>query len=578
MEKIELDELELDFLRAEVFGRFTLLRLAVNSDFLETAIDIVNQIMECAPARRLEAVSSLHIKVFSQIQTSVPNVQPTVYHGDILWAYTCLIGYYVYGKGPIWAKHIQPRLEEKIRNRVLKDEVAQGKNVIDIEIEKYQALEQDLGISDSEEQKPKEFYFSYDKVRQQLRISRRVSRKEESKEHTTLDELCYMLNMECVGYDAYGEVEWRAFGISKDKVDHMAWIIEKPDEVVRVFTYLSDHAKDVLPTDATQDEIESFEYECDRIVNKTIQDNQSPLTGGYDENKPYLHMIAMKLAKPYAEWSKRDKIIFEHMDKQHDYAYTNLFPFEALYFAAASSLGLMESLIERGKIKEPEIAPILPNLRAAISMFSYRPVRHHREPIEQSLYILSVLAREKARTEGDIYDEMAIAATTYVRDKYMKDIEGNVTEAMYALGEYKRKHNDDQPQEDPIPIIRVRQEQDAQDKPKQKPNKPTKPKEPKKEENAVVEPDSSFFVITDNITYEMCKDALINIIKNNRYKADICRKITSAANSLYFNFGDKTDDEKAEAINPWVKVAGKSLVFTADDFRKSRRPKKRKRS
>lgn len=479
MEKIDLDELELDFLRAEVFGRFSLLRLAAHNDYLDNAIDIIDQIMECAPARRLEAVSSLHSKVFMQIQTSVPNVQPTVYHGDLLWAYTCLIGYYMYGKEPIWAKHIQPRLEEKIRNRVLKDEVTQGKNVIDIENEKYLALERDLGINVPEVQKPKEFYFSYDKVRQQLRISRRVSRKEDPKEYTTLDALCYMLNGEQVGYDAYGEVEWRAFGVSKDKVEHMAWIIEKPDEVVRVFTYLSDHAKEVLPTDASQDEIESFEYECDRIVNKTIQDNQSPLTGGYDENKPYLHMIAMKLAKPYAEWSKRDKIIFEHMDKPHDYAYTNLFPFEALYFAAASSLELMVSLIDHGEIKAPTIEPILPNLRAAISMFSYRPVRQHREPIEQALYILSVLAREKARVECDMYDEIAIAATTYVKEKYIKDIEGNVIDAMYALGEYKRKHNDGQPQEEHVPIVIVRQNQEAEETPKQKSKKPKQKNLPK---------------------------------------------------------------------------------------------------
>lgn len=577
MEKIDLDELELDFLRAEVFGKFSLLKMVARNDYLENAIEIIDQIMECAPARRLEAVSSLHSKVFMQIQTSVPHVQPTVYHGDLLWAYTCLIGYYIYGKEPIWAKHIQPRLEEKIKNRVLKEEVIQGKKVIDIENEKYVALERDLGIRVPEEQKPKGFYFSYDKVRQQLRISRRVARKEDPKEYTTLDALCYMLNSERVGYDAYGEVEWRAFGISKDKVERMAWIIEKPDEVVRVFTYLSDHAKEVLPADASQDEIESFEYECDRIVNKTIQENQSPLTGGYDENKPYLHMIAMKLARPYAEWSKRDKIIFEHMDKPHDYAYTNLFPFEALYFAAASSLELMASLIESGKIKEPEISPILPNLRAAISMFSYRPVRQHREPIEQALYILSVLAREKAQVECDMYDEIAIAATIYVREKYSKDIEGNVTEAMYALGEYKRKHNDVQPQEEHVPIVIVRQEPEADENPKQKPNKPTKPKEPKKEGTSV-ETDSSFFAITEKITYEICKTELINIIKNNRYKADICRQITCAANSIYFKFGDKTDDEKAEAINPWIKVAGKNLVFTGEDFRKSRRPKKRKRS
>lgn len=570
MGKIELDELELDFLRAEVFGKFNLLRLAVHNDYLDSAIDIVDQILECAPARRLEAVSSIHSKVFQQVQSSVPNVQPTLYHGDLLWAYVCIISYYMYGKDPIWIKHIQPRMENKIRYNALKDEVIRGKSIIDIENKKYLELERDLEIEPLKPEKT-EYYFSYEKVRQRLRITRRVSRKGDFKEFTALDELCYMLNAECVGYDAYREVEWRAFNITADKLANMAFIIEKPDEVVRVFTYLSDHANDVLPLSSTQDEIENFELECDRIVHQTIIDNPSPIMGGYDENKPYLGMIAMNMAKPYGEWSKRDKIIFEHMDKPSDYAQTNLYPFEALYFAAASSLELMVHLINDGEIKEPDIQAILPNLKAAISMFSYRPVRQHSEPIEQTLYVLSVLASEKAMEETDMYDEISLVAIDYVREKYARDIEKNVLEARLALSEYKKLHPETQPQEDEhVPIVIVQQSIESP--------KPKKQKEPKKVSNQDEQPNSSFFAITDTMTYELCKKELLRIINSNKWKSNICRQLTSAASSLYFNFGDKTDDEKAEAINPWIKIAGKDLHFTGEDFRKARCVKKRKHS
>ena len=493
---------------------------------------------------------------------------------EIIWSRMYVIAYYFYHEHPIWKDlGLFDKMFDMLSNGSISKAVKECVAVIDRRYNEDKAFQLRLASHSSilpTKQEKTEYFFSYEKVRQKLRITRRVSRHNKFPELTTLDELCYMFNFEQVGYDAYGEVEWRAFNITTDKLDKMAFIIEKPDEIVRVFTYLSDHAADVLPLTAVQDEIEKFELECDRIVNKTIQDNPSPIMGGYDENKPYLGMIARNMAKPYGEWSKRDKIIFEHMDKRSDYAYTNLFPFEALYFAATSSLGLMVNLIDTGEIKEPSIQAILPNLRAAISMFSYRPVRQHSEPIEQALYVLSILAREKAQIETDLYDEISLEAIDYVREKYAKDIESNVLEAMYDLAEYKRTNPEPEPQEEPVPFVRI---QESTDSPK-----PKKQKEPKKVKNQDEQPNSSFFAISDTMTYETCAKELLRIINSNKWKSDICRQLTSAASSLYFNFGDKTDDEKARAINPWVKKAGKDLVFTGEDFRKARRVKKRKHS
>ena len=282
----------------------------------------------------------------------------------------------------------------------------------------------------------KDYYFSYDKIRQYLRIERRVSRNRECEKLTALDKLVSFLAHERIG--DYNEVEWRSFGITKDKLCKIAKDIAKPDEVVRVFSYLSDHANEVLSEYASQDDIEAFEQECDRIVCVTIQENPSPAKGGYDENRPYLCMIALNMDKPHAQWEERDKIIFEHMDKPEDYAQTNIFPFEAIYFAAKSSLALFPLL--RQEKEDVNIENIIPNLRAGISMFSYRPVRTHREPIEQAMYVLSVLAREKADKvhtgfEDSLYIDISNMAILYVKEKYHKDISKNVTDAVQALRE-----------------------------------------------------------------------------------------------------------------------------------------------
>lgn len=282
----------------------------------------------------------------------------------------------------------------------------------------------------------KDYYFSYDKIRHYLRLARRVSRNGECEKLTVLDELVSFLAHERIG--DYNEVEWRSFGITKDNLDKIANDIAKPDEVVRVFSYLSDHADEVLNEYASQEDIESFEQECDRIVRETIQENPSPVKGGYDENRPYLSMIALNMDKPHAQWEERDKIIFEHMDKPEDYAQTNIFPFEAIYFAAKSSLALLPLL--RQDKEDVDIEAIIPNLRACISMFSYRPVRTHTEPIEQAMYVLSVLAREKADKEhcgfeDSLYVDISNMAILYVKEKYHKDISKNVTDAVQALRE-----------------------------------------------------------------------------------------------------------------------------------------------
>lgn len=91
-----------------------------------------------------------------------------------------------------------------------------------------------------------------------------------------------------------------------------------------------------------------------------------------------------------------------------------------------------------------------------------------------------------------------------------------------------------------------------------------------KEEQSPQAPDSSFFAVTDKMTYDMCKKELLRIISSAKNKSVACREILRSETVGYFVLSDKTDQEKAAAINPWVALSTKKYVFTGDDFRKAR--------
>ncbi len=83
-------------------------------------------------------------------------------------------------------------------------------------------------------------------------------------------------------------------------------------------------------------------------------------------------------------------------------------------------------------------------------------------------------------------------------------------------------------------------------------------------------PDGSFFSVSDKMSYEMCEKELIRVINGAKNKSAACREILRSETIGYFVLSDKTDQEKADAINPWVTFTNKKYVFTGDDFRKAR--------
>lgn len=87
---------------------------------------------------------------------------------------------------------------------------------------------------------------------------------------------------------------------------------------------------------------------------------------------------------------------------------------------------------------------------------------------------------------------------------------------------------------------------------------------------SAVKPDGSFFAVSERMTYEMCEKELIRAINGAKNKSAACREILRSELVGYFVLSDKTDQEKADAINPWVALTEKKYVFTGDDFRKAR--------
>lgn len=412
----------------------------------------------------------------------------------------------------------------------------------------------------------KDYYFSYENVRQTLRDARRLCGIEHFKGVTVLEMLARLFRDEVVGIDAYGEVEWRAFGITADNIEKIAKIIEKPDEIVRVFTYISDHAYDVLPLEATQEEIEAFELACDSLVCKVIDENKPPVKGGYDENKPYLRLIGANY-NPRTELEERAKIIFKHMWKPDDYQYTNLFPVESIYFSAKSTLGLSTILYplpkegeDEEQVEMPDIEKLLPNIRSTLSMMANRPVRNHKEPMIQTLFVMSVYAKEAAGTESPTARYMIKFSNMlidYIEEKYHIDVSGSVREAAIEIKEYMMSAITER--------INKRMEQDlalGEIKPIDEDNV-------NDEDSQNEAPDSSFFTCSDDYPYETCKKQLIQDINTATSKLNACRNIRKSTSAGYFQLQGKTNEEKAKLINPWVAYTTKDYVFTKDDFRKA---------
>ena len=89
-------------------------------------------------------------------------------------------------------------------------------------------------------------------------------------------------------------------------------------------------------------------------------------------------------------------------------------------------------------------------------------------------------------------------------------------------------------------------------------------------------PDSSFFDISENMSYEACEKELIRIFKNTKSKAAACNELMKSCTAGYFLLNDKTYQERASLLTPWARYLGKGYTFTGEDFRKAQSNKAKK--
>ena len=88
------------------------------------------------------------------------------------------------------------------------------------------------------------------------------------------------------------------------------------------------------------------------------------------------------------------------------------------------------------------------------------------------------------------------------------------------------------------------------------------------------DPDSSFFRIGKDATYEMCRDELLTTLRTAKSKAKACRILQSSNKETFFTLNDLTDERKAECVNPWLKHVNNPHIssnFTEDDFCNARK-------
>lgn len=87
------------------------------------------------------------------------------------------------------------------------------------------------------------------------------------------------------------------------------------------------------------------------------------------------------------------------------------------------------------------------------------------------------------------------------------------------------------------------------------------------------DPDSSFFIITKDHPYEVCRGQLMDTLTTQTKKSNVCRILESSHKRQFFALKDENDGKKAELINPWVKLAGREKelgLFRDNDFSKAR--------
>lgn len=382
----------------------------------------------------------------------------------------------------------------------------------------------------------------------------------------------YWLSEDLYGQEYTNDGQIYSFDINGELEEFISHIISRAERV-RILTYLRDHCKECLFNRFyDKDCVEKFETECARLISANIEESKrDQFHGDFREwPRPNLREIAMPpQSKPVH--TDKEKTILKAIP---NYPASNPpVSKDALLRVAYEFIddfrAAVKNFEESGR--NDRYKPCMSYKQHAEGIYNRiikranRYLYWYRDPVYQVFFILGCLMGVPDHHRTWYEQTFAEGIGDYLEmTKNFKGAKANiqsVIRSLLALGQQQLNFDAVDPD-------------DTTNSPTTQPKQVVTQQPITQKVESKHKPDDSFFAVSENMTREMCKKELVRCIRSAKTKAAACREILRSAHA-YFILSDKTYQEIADVINPWVEQSGKDYVFTADDFRKAKSIKKR---
>ena len=382
----------------------------------------------------------------------------------------------------------------------------------------------------------------------------------------------YWLSEDLYGQEYTDDGQIYSFDINGELEEFISHIISRAERV-RILTYLRDHCKECLFNRFyDKDCVEKFETECARLISANIEESKrDQFHGDFREwPRPNLREIAMPpQSKPVH--TDKEKTILKAIP---NYPASNPpVSKDALLRVAYEFIddfrAAVKNFEESGR--NDRYKPCMSYKQHADGIYNRiikranRYLYWYRDPVYQVFFILGCLMGVPDHHRTWYEQTFAEGIGDYLEmTKNFKGAKANiqsVIRSLLALGQQQLNFDAVDPD-------------DTTNSPTTQPKQVVTQQPITQKVESKHKPDDSFFAVSENMTREMCKKELVRCIRSAKTKAAACREILRSAHA-YFILSDKTYQEIADVINPWVEQSGKDYVFTADDFRKAKSIKKR---
>ncbi len=382
----------------------------------------------------------------------------------------------------------------------------------------------------------------------------------------------YWLAEDLYGQEYTDDGQIYSFDINGELEEFISHIISRAERV-RILTYLRDHCKECLFNRFyDKDCVEKFETECARLISANIEESKRDQFHGDFRAwpRPNLREIAMPpQSKPVH--TDKEKTILKAIP---NYPASNPpVSKDALLRVAYEFIddfrAAVKNFEESGR--NDRYKPCMSYKQHAEGIYNRiikranRYLYWYRDPVYQVFFILGCLMGVPDHHRTWYEQTFAEGIGDYLEmTKNFKGAKANiqsVIRSLLALGQQQLNFDAVDPD-------------DTTNSPTTQPKQVVTQQPITQKVESKHKPDDSFFAVSENMTREMCKKELVRCIRSAKTKAAACREILRSAHA-YFILSDKTYQEIADVINPWVEQSGKDYVFTADDFRKAKSIKKR---